>query len=348
VDYYVNLNLEKKYWDAKKCKIKASAPQHIYQYNTYLDTVLAFANKLLIESKISGILYDKNQIVQALDQRFKNKPIHNIPLFQDYALNLAKLQSAVAVRRVKNILTVLPDNCTFDYFNHITILEIKNIITQRHKPSSAKTIITQLKSILNHAKDDGYYNSVIPKSIKDTVIDHVYLTQDDIILIENYSVNGDDDKLVNTAKLWLIMYYTGCRYQNIKDILSPSSIIYHNGEKYLRYKQIKTNKYISLPYHQKLEIAADNARIITNQKMNDYIKELCQILDIHRYSEITNHTARRSCITNLVLLNMPLHLVMKISGHKTETELMRYVKYNDLTAAVKIKDDHIYNKWMIS
>ena len=84
---------------------------------------------------------------------------------------------------------------------------------------------------------------------------------------------------------------------------------------------------------------------ISNQKMNDYLKELGKLAEIEddiiitqtkgrkRQSEtfkkwelITTYTARRSFATNAYLQNVPTISIMKITGHRTEKSFLKYIK----------------------
>ena len=84
---------------------------------------------------------------------------------------------------------------------------------------------------------------------------------------------------------------------------------------------------------------------ISNQKFNDYIKEVGKLAGIDtivrktvlratgedeeykkKYELITSHTMRRSFCTNLYLADYPILGICAISGHATETEFIKYVK----------------------
>ncbi|MDA3818539.1 MAG: hypothetical protein PF486_14245 [Prolixibacteraceae bacterium] len=89
----------------------------------------------------------------------------------------------------------------------------------------------------------------------------------------------------------------------------------------------------------------DLPRVLTNQKMNEYLKELRQLagFDEPFYKKITiggkrvtkkfkkwellcTHTARRSFATNLYLAGFQAISIMKITGHQTEKAFLKYIK----------------------
>jgi integrase len=85
---------------------------------------------------------------------------------------------------------------------------------------------------------------------------------------------------------------------------------------------------------------------ISDQKINKHIKEICRncgitdevekittMIDGSRKIErrpkcelVTTHTARRSAATNMFLANIPALSIMKITGHKTQSSFMKYIK----------------------
>ncbi|MFZ4414941.1 MAG: recombinase, partial [Bacteroidales bacterium] len=86
---------------------------------------------------------------------------------------------------------------------------------------------------------------------------------------------------------------------------------------------------------------------ITDQKYNEYLKELFKLVGIDRKVEVLNpitgkkehisicdiassHLARRTFVGNLVNKKTPLHVVTKMSGHVAGSRsVQRYYSVND-------------------
>ena len=85
--------------------------------------------------------------------------------------------------------------------------------------------------------------------------------------------------------------------------------------------------------------------IISQQKFNKYIKECCEEAEINtpititryigqkridktvpKYDLITRHTARKTFVTNSLVLGMKEMVVRNITVHKKEESFRRYVK----------------------
>ena len=47
---------------------------------------------------------------------------------------------------------------------------------------------------------------------------------------------------------------------------------------------------------------------------------------VEKWTLVTTHTARRSFATNMFKRGMPTVLIMKLTGHKKESEFLKYIK----------------------
>jgi integrase len=85
--------------------------------------------------------------------------------------------------------------------------------------------------------------------------------------------------------------------------------------------------------------------------MNSYFKELGEMANINemvslykggkqivekKYNMISTHTARRSFATNAYLARVPSIAIMKITGHKSEKNFLKYIKVDSLQSALNI------------
>jgi len=99
--------------------------------------------------------------------------------------------------------------------------------------------------------------------------------------------------------------------------------------------------------------------VISNQKMNKYIKELCEIAKINdpikivkykgnkteettfkKYELIGTHTARRTFVSLSLQKGMRPEVVMAITGHTTYKMMQKYLKVADST-----KRDEMDKTW---
>jgi integrase len=175
--------------------------------------------------------------------------------------------------------------------------------------------------------------------------DNIYLTTNEIKEIEGLDLTNNP-RLEKVRDLFLIGCHTGLRYSDYS-ILKPENII----DGFIETTQIKTGEPVVIPIHNTVYkiIEKYNGILptsISNQKTNDYLKELGKMLPaLHKnftqtftkggltviqnkckWQLLTTHSGRRSFCTNEYLAGMPALTIMAISGHKTEKAFLRYIK----------------------
>ncbi len=65
--------------------------------------------------------------------------------------------------------------------------------------------------------------------------------------------------------------------------------------------------------------------------------------ELPKYELIKTHTARRTGATNMYLAGIPTIDIMKITGHRTESEFLKYIKVSKQETATKLSS-HPYFK----
>ena len=172
-------------------------------------------------------------------------------------------------------------------------------------------------------------------------------------------------KLDNARDIFIIGCETGLRISDLKR-LSEENIIEDQGDRFIKIEMRKTEKSVTIPISLRVEeIFIKNKKqtenifpkAISDQKMNDYIKEISSKIDIlkepvsftttindkrisiskAKFELITNHTARRSFATNAVIKGISRTLIMGITGHKTEKSFNRYIRMDELEIAKQFK-----------
>lgn len=172
------------------------------------------------------------------------------------------------------------------------------------------------------------------KPVKTTQNETIYLTNEEIELFQNAELPTN---LKKVRDLFIIGYYTGQRYSDWAKI-KLKSIEIINGKKVLTINQTKTNNQTTMPINQKTsQILQEEHSIISNQKMNKYLKKIAKIAGIkpEKAEKITTHTARRSFATNALLAGIPITEIMKIGGWKSISAFSNYIKTSNIETALK-------------
>lgn len=208
--------------------------------------------------------------------------------------------------------------------------------------------IQMLKTFLNEASSKGInvkqdYRSRGFKVVNENA-DAVYLSEEELLRLRTLDLS-ERERLERVRDLFLVGCYTGLRFSDLTN-LRPEYI----KDGLIRIEQQKTSDKVVIPCHEVVIIMLNKysgalPRGISNQKMNDYLKEVCQLADLtslesksqtkggkritktyQKWELVSTHTARRSFATNMYLLGIPAYTIMQITGHRTEKAFMRYIK----------------------
>ena len=221
--------------------------------------------------------------------------------------------------------------------------------------------IKVLKSILNEATERGLNKNLQYKSKKFSTTreqtDSIYLSEKELKEVEDVNLSNNS-RLDNVRDLFLIGCYSGLRFSDFS-ILKTEQM----KDGFIEIKeQTKTGNPVVIPIHQVVKKIVNKyngelPRAISNQKFNEYLKEIAiKVKSLHtpfettmtkgglkisrrlnKYEFLTTHTARRSFATNEYLNGTPTITIMAITGHKTEKAFMRYIKLNSTDHAKLLK-----------
>jgi integrase len=228
--------------------------------------------------------------------------------------------------------------------------------------------IKNLKVFMNYAIDKGYTENRghLQKKFKkiEQTADTIYLTDKELETIYNKDFT-DNPKLDRVRDLFIIGCYTGLRFSDLSQ-LTPDKFI--KGDQQLKIKTQKTGETVIIPLHWTIKeilkkYSGELPRVISNQKMNEYAKEVGEKAGINervvmttktaglkheqtieKWQLITIHTARRSFATNMFLAEVPTISIMKITGHRTEKAFMKYIKITQEQNANKLGNHPYFSK----
>lgn len=214
--------------------------------------------------------------------------------------------------------------------------------------NSIGTHIKNIKSWMNAACIDGLHQNLSfqTKAFKrvSEKADTIYLNEDE--LKRTIMTVMPHDYLENVRDIFVLACYTGVRIQDYKKLdrfhLTPDG-------KMLKIRTEKTGVEVVIPLHPIAKRIMDKyngkPRMISNQKFNKYIKKVCEISGIDemvkltrtiggkktsiikpKYELVSSHCARRSFATNAYKARVPTLSIMAITGHKTESVFMKYIR----------------------
>ena len=188
-------------------------------------------------------------------------------------------------------------------------------------------------------------------------VNNVYLNEEQLQVLAAHPFTGS---LERVRDLFLILAWSGQRYSDLEQLTAKNIHATGDGKhRYFKVRQTKTDAVVFVPIVPELEQVLtkynDNPPApISNQKFNDFIKEACKAVamtdagkaagfaddvEIERtinaekqtavkpfYECVTSHTGRRSFATNGFRRDVPLPLLMSITGHTSEAMFFKYIK----------------------
>ena len=243
---------------------------------------------------------------------------------------------------------------TFDIIDEgfFELLRDYSYQTKEIKQNYFCKIIKVLKSFLNWATDKGYNITRDFEKFKasDHDIDIIYLSFEELMKLYNKDMKSD--KLSQVRDFYCMGCFTGLRFSDLSKLhlanISDDHIVISIQKTKTQNHAIKLNKYAKEILNKYKGTIYEPLPVISSQKFNEYIKDCCQLAEInqsftihwfvgnqkksltqpkHRF--ITSHTARKTFITNSLLLGMEPKAIKKIANIKKDAVLDKYMKVTE-------------------
>lgn len=237
-----------------------------------------------------------------------------------------------------------------DYYNG---LQFRNTTISKH--------ISFIRWFLRWANQKGYYQGNLhdtfrPK-FKGISVDSkeiIYLTQDEIRLLQESQFPPSRMHLERVRDVFLFQCFTGLRYSDVAKLKNSdikNGVVHVVTKKTVDKIRIELNKHSQaiLDKYKDCKFDGDRALpVITNQKMNDNLKEVGQVAGLEeptrivyfrgnkRYEEVypkwqllTTHVGRRTFVVTALQLGIPVEVIMRWTGHSNFEAMKPYAKIVD-------------------
>ena len=261
---------------------------------------------------------------------------------------------------VKNHLTNFREGLTFEFFDERGLNDYVGYLrdVKEMRNTTIGKQLSFLKWFLRWAFKKGVhqnnaYDSYKPK-LKSTQKKIIFLTWDELNRLREFKIPSNKQALERVRDVFLFQCFTGLRYSDVFN-LRRSDV---KGD-HIEVTTLKTSDslIIELNNHSKAildkykDVAFEDDKVlpvITNQKMNDYLKELAEMARIdepvrqtyyrgnERIDEVTpkyallgTHAGRRTFICNALALGIPPQVVMKWTGHSDYKAMKPYIDIAD-------------------
>lgn len=261
-------------------------------------------------------------------------------------------------------------NLTFDIYTmdvHLDFIGwvrktgyMKKKVHHFYKQNNVWKFNKNIKKFLNEAKEEGIKLHIDTTSEKmrqkKEVADTIYLDLDELEILHKFKVETKRMQVVKD--LFIVNSFTAVRFSDTKKLneISISNHTKPNGEvvEFLKVTTQKTGEKVTLPCFRPVKEIYDRyqgkfPKSPNEADFNRLIKKIVKAAGIvqdvtiastingkvvhsthPKYSLVTSHTGRRSCLSNLHKIGLNLATLMKLSGHRSSVNLLAYLKASDM------------------
>jgi integrase len=379
--YSTGEKIDPKFWNKSAQRAKASKQFPEYpEFNSRLDVFENGINKAFRKLLNDGIQPNNTILKNVLEEELSDcilKPKRKtfFEFIDDYIEESKPNKTVGTIKVYKTTLKYLKEysrktkpidfeNITLEFYNqYLGFLKSEHNLSNNTVGKHIKTI----KSFMNEATERGYNSNLEFKNKRFKTIreeaDTVYLNIEELEKIERIDLKASP-KLERVRDLFLVGCYTGLRFSDFTQI-KPENIV--SNDTVIEIRTQKTGQRVSIPLHKTVRAILKKyknnlPKAYTNQKMNEYLKEVVSLSGIKepietsitkggkveknilpKYKLVSTHTARRSFATNLYLAEVPTISIMKITGHKTERSFMQYIRVTQKENADKLLTHPFFN-----
>lgn len=400
IDFTTGYRIDVAKWDSAKQRVKNNVTnkqkQTASQINTDLARFEAYINEIFQDFENRNTEPTTEQIKEAFAEKLnpkakvekevkktvkrKEKKTDFFSIFDLFVKECGTLNDWThstyeKFAAVRNHLQTFNKELTFEYFDEYGLNNYV-LFLRDEKEMRNSTIGKQLgflKWLLRWGVKKGYtqnraYELFKPK-LKTTEKKVIFLTWDEVMQLKDFEIPATKQYLDRARDTFLFQCFTSLRYSDVFN-LRRSSI----KDNYIEVTTIKTgdslridlNKYSKaiLDKYKDVVFEGDKALpVITNQKSNDYIKELAKLAGIDepirevyykgnerietvtpKYALLGTHAGRRTFICNALSLGIPANVVMKWTGHSDYKAMKPYIDIADKIKATEMNKFDNFNK----
>ena len=379
IEFTTGYRIDAAKWDTDKQRVRNGCTNKLKQsaseINASLLSYYTELQEIFKKFEVEEIMPTPEQIKEAFNALHKPieeevKPRKSTPnafykIFDDFVRDCGRQNDWTdstyeKFAAVKNHLINFRNELTFDFFDEKGLNDyvayLRDIKEMRN--STIGKQLSFLKWFLRWAFKKGVhqnnaYDSYKPK-LKSTQKKIIFLTWEELNKLREFEIPAAKQALDRVRDVFLFQCFTGLRYSDVFN-LRRSDI---KGD-HIEVTTVKTSDslIIELNKHSKAildkykDVAFEDNKVlpvITNQKMNDYLKELAELAGIdepvrqtyyrgnERIDEVTpkyallgTHAGRRTFICNALALGIPPQVVMKWTGHSDYKAMKPYIDIAD-------------------
>ena len=361
----VGVSTKEIYWTGSRVKPNLKKEENNnYQFiNDELQRIESKVNDVFFFFRANKIPFSKEKFLEQFESKETriNSELDFFECFDEYLLSgsLSKAYNTIkAQKTIKGYLQSFQNdtgfNISFNKLDNDFYEELMkySFFEKKIKNNYFAKIIAVLKSFLKWCTDKNYNTHRDFEKFKGVEhdVDIIYLTHEELMLLYNYEF--ENSRLNHTKDFYCMGCFTGLRFSDLSQLHQANITETHINISIQKTKTqnhiIRLNKFSKEILDKYQGTIYEPLPSISMQKFNDYIKECCQIVGIDKpttitgfvgtkkiqntlpkYQLITSHTARKTFITNSLLLGMEPKAIKKIANIKKDAVLDKYMKITE-------------------
>lgn len=360
--YYIQRRIEPKYWDTTEQRAKGNYPNKT-SLNLFLKTIANFLEDEYNKLDVLGKKITNEKLKELLDERIrkedkKQSVLDRYDEFLEVSKNIRRINTLKAHKSTRNKLESFQEfknvHLSFDKFDHKFDVQFKDYLINEKKltNNTISKYYRTFKVFMKWSTDKGYNKNLDYQKFKakQTEGEIYFLTWDELMIL--YELDNINDKLKRVRDVFCFGCFTGLRYSDIENLKQENisnDFIEINTIKTGSKTRIPLNKYSKPIYERyKSDETVYLFPSISNQKVNDYLKDLGKAAKINepvnivhyrgteriektvpKYKILTSHVARKTFITNAMIRGMSTEVIMDITTHSSHKSFARYFKIVD-------------------
>jgi len=386
VDLRVGYSIEPEKWDSTLMRVRSGCKNKYKQSGNEINKAIVNTETIIEEIFTRFELLEKREptfeeLKQSFDEITGKKSagpeqLNEISFYKAYSEfteNVGKKNNWTKATYKKftsllNHLNEFNNNLSFDNINETTL---QNLVTHFLDKDMRNTTISKyirfLRWFLRWAYNKGYFKKNLHetfrpkfKGIDGNAKEVIYLEWEELQHL--YSLAIPASTLSAVRDVFCFCCFTGLRYSDVaklrrSDVKKNHIVVI--TQKTVDGLVIELNKYSEaiLKKYENIHFPNDLALpVISNQKMNDYLKKLGELADFTepqrivyfkgnerheavfpKHSLLTTHCGRRTFIVNGLRLGVPAEVIMKWTGHSDYHAMKPYIKIVDKLKASEME-----------
>jgi len=319
------------------------------QYNI-MDSEDQFITPSELTNQVSGKSQMRYTICEIFDQHNKDMELkigvdYTKATLIKYKGTKNKLKNFIAYKYGKADMSLEEIN-----HNFVTSFDLHLKTQENNGHNSASKHLTRLKKIIRIAQANDWMSNKPFRNYKITKkeTNRAYLNSQELKKLMEKEF--ENERLAKVRDAFLFSCYTGLAHIDLAKLTAKDISTDINGNKMLIIFRQKTNSRSPIPlltpalaiikkYSNciETEIRGTLLPINSNQRMNEYLKEIAALCGINK--PLTTHIARHTFASTIALENgIPIESIKKMLGHSKISTTEIYTKVNDSKIMKEMKE----------